>query len=207
MIKIHNQKSMLLVDGKYKNLAFLEKKRLTAYTYLYYSRADFNYPNGVPVIALDDRKTVGMYSCVSDGATITVSGANNSTAECYLFGYPSFSSPTGKAGLKIYSELDGQLVFDSRLSYLNIIGVCQPNMTIDTSKKLGVLFANPTYVIGYRGDTGYVNDYEVDTAFFWEKRGDKLLYKRCSVTNGLAIMSSYDSRHGMPPFLVDLTGL
>ena len=207
MIKIHNQKSMLLVDGKYKNLAFLEKKRLTTYTDSYMGHADFNYPNGVPVMALNDHKDVSMYSCVSDGATTTVFGESDPTAECYLFGYPSFSSPTGKAGLKIYSELDGQLVFDSRLSYLNIIGVCQPNMTIDTSKKLGVLFANPTYIISCRGDTGYVNDYEIDTEFLWEKRGDKLLYKRYSITNGLAIMSSYDSRHGMPPFLVDLTGL
>ena len=207
MIKIHNQKSMLLVDGKYKNLAFLEKKRFTADTYPYYIRADFNYPHGVPVIALDDRKDVGMYSCVSDSATITVFGATDSTAECYLFGYPSFSSPTSKAGLKIYSELDGELVFDSRLSYLNIIGVCQPNMTIDTSKKLGILFANPTYVIGRSGETGYVYGWEVDTAFLWEKRGDKLLYNRYSISKGFAIMSSYDSRHGMPPFLVDLTGL
>lgn len=207
MIKIYNHKGLVMVDGRHKNLAFLDKKRLIADSWEYSSYVNFGFGSGVPVIALEESKAIGMYSCMSDGHSLTVNSTIDLTAECYLFGDPVYARPQGSAGLKIYSDVNHQLIFDSRLAYLNIAGICYPNMTLDYRRKFGMLFVNPTYVSAYQG-AGLVDELDVRSEFLWTLSGGRLLYKEHSIElREPRIVHSYNYHHGMPPLLVDLTGL
>lgn len=202
MIRIHNEKGGILVDGKHYNLAFLDKKRLVNHANQFYGYAEFDISGGVAVLSLENGRTAGMYSTVIHGNRTRVYAAIGSVTECYLFGRPSLANTQGRAGLRIYSETNHQIVFDSRLSYLQIIGFVQPNMMLDPSRKYGLLFIRNTPT---EGGGGY--DYDIETEYLWSLIDNKVYYTMHSLLYSRPYnLNSVPASHGPPPLLVDLTG-
>lgn len=203
MIRVHKPNGVVVIDGKHKNLAFLAKKRFVAQDNLFV--AEFDYSSGIAVIALEDNTNTGMYGCSAYGNKVIVYGSISSTTECYLFGNPMLAMPAGRAGLKIYSQHNQELVYDSRLAYLNIIGVCQPNMTLDRTKKLGMLFINPVYNDGFYDN--YLHEHSIENEHSWKMNGNILEYWHHDILGNSRKLNTFHPANAMPPLLVDLTNM
>lgn len=205
MIRLYKPNGMIGVDGIHKNLAFLQKKRLQMDSPRDFSTyAVFDYGEGVPVFLLEEGKSVNLYGTWSNGSQTVVYGGRD--ADCYFFGFPAQADTSTRVGMKIYSETTHELIFDSRLKYLKIVGLCQPNMQLDVNKTYGILCVNVAKVIGYNGNTSYVPDYEIGEEYVWKRANNQLLYQFYSYQfSGARNQTTYN--HGMPPLLVDLTGL
>lgn len=225
MIRLYKQNGSVVVDGKHQNVALVEK--------ITWSTADLNNGSlalsmvsfnkqGVIVIPLasDINSAVAFWTTVQQAVTtqdkprfakdksigktyhtVLYSGGTHANATFYVFGESAEATPNGKAGLRVYSETDGRLIFDSRLPYLKVVGTCQDGMILDSSKRYGLLYSNPAPA-NYR-DSGDSWDpvRTVSAVHFWWKSGDRLT-------------SGWLGKHyrpppplGVPPLLVDLTGL
>lgn len=212
MIRLYKPNGQILIDGKHKNIALVQKVTLSAE---YMQRHRGNLPMqvsfdhlGVVVlpIANSQSSAIGLWVThnISGRARALISvSVQHAINTFYLFGNPATAVTTGLAGLRIYSETTGELIFDSRLKYLKILGYAQNDLLLDPSKQYGLLYtrspAHTTYGNGYY--ESYTGSYEHDTSarYFYWRDGNTL--------RGFGDVPSNVLTATQPPLLVDLTGL
>lgn len=220
-IKIYNQNGNINIDGKHYNLAFLEKVRFVPDNKAIHI-VSFSH-TGVVVAPLGSNQMVidtAVYHTTAQNkpqhlpdsvvgkpfhATLFYRGQNKNEVDFYLFGEPSLANVNGQAGLKIYSEKDGKLVYDSRLKYLNVIGVCQHGLKLDPNKKYGLLTASVPDVRFFSGeDSDYEDD--IESIVMWSNVNHTLTMQVYDVMSGrlFDIPANYKPR-SQPPLLIDLT--
>ncbi|OOR90232.1 hypothetical protein B0181_05000 [Moraxella caviae] len=210
MIKLHKPNGHILIDGRHKNLALIETVTRTADQIKdrgWSPVVQFN-KIGVAVVPLSNTKDSAIALCnhfvTNNKSGIKLFVINPSGRTFYLFGNPSEAAATGKAGLKIYSDQNGELVFDSRLKYLNVLGVCQQGMRLDANRQYGLLYTSPVPIqYGEQQALGYAYEYDVYNVMFWYNHQGVLTQFWQSDTRHGAHNEAYTS----PPLLVDLTGL
>ncbi|MDO4895656.1 hypothetical protein [Moraxella sp.] len=217
-IKVYNNTGSLIIDGKHYNLAFLEKSQ--AQTGGYADIVSFDNV-GVVVVPLDSQ------IAILNTTHYPISSANkphfinnkaigkkfhaifakagktsNASSYFYLFGNPALTTPKGTAGLKIYSQLDGQLVYDSRLQYMNIVGVCQDGLKLNPAKRYGLLYTSRPDYESWRDNT----DYELSSIVIWLNDGGVLRRRRYDYERIAFVDLPNDYQYEyQEPLLIDLT--
>lgn len=225
MIRLYKQNGSIVVDGRHKNVALVEKftwqTNSSNNSAFVMSMVSFN-KQGVVVVPLTNgiNTAIAPWAVLQQAITaqnkprfatdksvgkpyhsVLYGGGTSINTDFYVFGDPAEATPTGKAGFRVYSEVDGGLIFDSRLPYLKIIGMCQNGMVLDPSKRYGLLYGDSVLVTYRDSGESWNPTRSVSAVHFWWQSSGRLT-------------SGWTGRHYepippilYPPLLVDLTGL
>ena len=146
-IKFYSSTGSLMIDSAYSNIALLQKVHIKAANRsgVITTNNTFNITTSVkePIIVFPiDEVPYGVYSIIrkSDGNGFDIVAAcrGNNDLKMFIFGKPEDVTTNGPA-LRIYSDIDGSKVFDSRLKYLKVIGEVVKGTPIPSSKNWGWL--------------------------------------------------------------------
>lgn len=152
-IKIHSAGSgALMIDGSYSNVALVEKVGLTTdkamevnsgYRYALYP-FETSVKDAIVVLPLDTQSKAIYYGGYTTNslklslATGWEVGQAMKGIDFFIFGKSSYVNTSGPA-LRIYSDITGEKVFDSRTKYLKIIGEVEYGMKVPKGAKWGFL--------------------------------------------------------------------
>lgn len=137
-IKIYNSKSQVLVNSSYKNIALIQVINLSDI-----EKAQITLGSKPVVIAEEllsvHQKMAGVTLKYDGTYHIVINNSDRATQRLFVFGEPDNSNIAGKAGLVIYQNGTNEVAFDSRLSYLNILGDSYHDMLIDPNRRYGII--------------------------------------------------------------------
>ena len=155
-IKIYNSKSQVLINSGYKNIALIqiinlsdiEKTQITL--------------GSKPVVIVEEllsvhQKMAGVALKYDGTYHIVINNPDRATQRLFVFGEPGDSNIAGKAGLVIYQNGTNEVAFDSRLSYLHVLGDSYHDMIIDPNRRYGIIRRVPAGMNWLVRNTGQRN--------------------------------------------------
>lgn len=145
-IKINSSSGAVMIDASYSNIALIEKVVIPSSKRVAYLIGNnfFTHITKVknPIVVFPLGTIVYGVSASfpnKDGTTtIKAATRGDNTLTMYIFGTPDEVPSSGPA-LRIYSDIDGRKVFDSRLKYLKVIGELTKGMNVPNNATWGWL--------------------------------------------------------------------
>lgn len=148
-IRFYNTKGALMIDGSYSNIALTDKRSKTLAekyatiqgrgVHIYFWELPYREP--IIVVPLTDTIT-SIYSAGwmpnTNKFNLFLATNREDGVDFMVFDKASKKSTSG-AALRIYSDITGEKVFDSRLKYLKVIGVATEGMVVPAGAKWGIL--------------------------------------------------------------------
>lgn len=219
-IKLYSNQGALMIDSTHANIALVEKVIIPVgskagkvegnnkYNYYYSGKEPiFVYP-------LSETYYCGAYTSGWNPVTnrfesIMVTDGDK-PLEMMVFDKPSSVNTSGP-GLRIYSDVDGSKVFDSRLKYLKVIGEATIGKVVPKGAKWGLLIrerqmhVQPVYT-----NPGTARGYLFVMLKAWDifenkiRRRDLLIYAEWFENLAQAPVFQVDPIVGVDPLLVDL---
>ncbi|MGE6329693.1 hypothetical protein ACQKCW_03720 [Psychrobacter pacificensis] len=219
-IRFYTNNGALMIDSSYANIALVEKVNKptsdrsgvvegnNAYNYYYSGRQP------ILVLPLSENYYCGVYTARWNSSNnrfesiVVTSG--NTPLDMLVFDKPTSVNTTGPA-LRVYSDIDGSKVFDSRLKYLKVVGTASDGMAVPAGAKWGLLmrerqlFITPVYV-----SPGTARGYLFVMLHCWDIYQNKLRKRQLVVYSeyfdNLASAPAYDVDpiRGVEPLIVDL---
>lgn len=230
-VKIYNNRGQLGIDATYANLAC--HRVLNADGSLYREYTAQQFADVVHVHELLDATSLGVTRSYSYKHLTNTNepifgnlrnkrgGDKDIYGKEYIFGVPMLDKPDSLAGLRIYNPQTKELVFDSRLPYLKIVGVASNGLNIDPTKRYGIITTSPVNFVNkvekqsYTSASGselyrYILYDDFDA--FCIKDNKIYHYKMIRINNlNVTHMGAqeriYTNTRAKLPYLVDLTGL
>lgn len=229
-VKIYNSKGQLGIDATYANLAC--HRILNADGSLHHEYSTQKFADVVHAHELLDATSLGVTGLYSSKHLTNTNesvfgnlrnkrgGGRDIYGKEYVFGIPILDEPNTSAGLRIYNPDTKELVFDSRLPYLRIIGVASNGLDLDPTKRYGIITTSPVNFVNkvekrsYTSGSGselyrYILYDDFDA--FCIKDNKIHRYKMIRINRDVTQMNpverTYAYTTAKPPYLVDLTGL
>lgn len=122
-IEIRGSHGFIQITDKYANLALRQKAVVGLDAN---GKGAFSFVGETPFVCVQSASPIALLAAANSGQawTMSLSGGPGAVATMFVFDGPTNIGST--AGLQVFRESDGKLMFDAMLPYLKVVGAVSP---------------------------------------------------------------------------------